>query len=115
MKLAIITEHFRCIETSLCCAERCMSGPIRKRTGVVMPDCGGAKEMLHDIVSKKRPPRETESGTQTKSREYRRPLGRRAAASAKCGKAAQNRGKSLPFSWPVHRYSDLTCEIRVLR
>jgi hypothetical protein len=22
-----------------------------------------------------------------------------------CGKAAQNGGKSLPFSWPVHGYS----------
>jgi hypothetical protein len=42
--------------------------------------------------------------TQTKSREYRKPLGRRATASAECGKAAQNRGKILPFSWPVHRY-----------
>jgi hypothetical protein len=40
---------------------------------------------------------ENRKRTQIKSREYHRPLGRRAAASAECGKAAQNRGKSLPF------------------
>ena len=27
-----------------------------------------------------------------------------------CGKAAQNSGKGLPFSWPVHRYSDSYCK-----
>jgi hypothetical protein len=81
-------------------------------TGKVREHGGGGGRVRGTMVEpEKRPPREPK--VDSKSQEYRRPLGRRAAASAECGKAARNRGKSLPFSWPVHRYSDPSCEIRV--
>jgi hypothetical protein len=80
-------------------------------TGKVREHGGGGGRVEGTMMEPERGLAENRKWTQTKSREYRRPLGRRAAASAECGKAAQNRGKSLLFSWSVHRYSDSICNL----
>jgi hypothetical protein len=47
-------------------------------------------------------------------RENYRPLERgKRLLQLECGKAAQNRGKSLLFPWPVHRYPDSKCVLYV--
>jgi hypothetical protein len=73
-------------------------------TGIVGEHGGRGRRVEGTIMEEpERGLPENRKWTQIKSREYHRPLGRRAAASAECGKAAQNRGKSLPFSLPNHR------------